>query len=363
MARRELVLIADDRARSMLPDSFANMSVRVVDWQDKESLRSIEKSPLVIDIDLRDARKVQAIKDYLPNPIQRQCRIVAVDRKSRLSEAQANGLGASDLLKRPLDIHELTAVLRRHFPKTSAEFEPFPGLDQNALKKAPGGLSIASAAVELHQMFSALTLRRPLEIAKITEASDQIVDGIADVGLAKWLNTVRAYHEGTFQHCLIITGVATAFGQGHSVRRSDVLQLTIAALLHDIGKAQIPLEILDKPAKLTAEEFAVIKRHPVAGYEYLCTQKSSVISDEIADVVRHHHEYLDGSGYPDGLQGQEIKDMTRILTVCDVYGALVEQRPYRSPNSPQQAVEVLKAMAQKGQLECDLVRALEHCVL
>jgi putative nucleotidyltransferase with HDIG domain len=363
MAKRELVLVVDDGARSALPDAVADISVRIVDWDDEKSLQSIKNTPVLIDIDLRNARKIQAVKDHLPEPPRNRCRIVIVDPKSHHLEAQANGLGASDLLKRPLDIRALRAVLQRHFPNKSRQFEVFPGLDQEALEKAPGGLSIASAAVALHQMFTALTLRRPLEISRITEASDRIADSIDDIGLAAWLKTVRAYHEGTYQHCLIITGVATAFGHGHNARRCDVLNMTIAALLHDIGKAQIPLEILDKPAKLSAAEFSHIKRHPEIGYDYLCSQKSRVISVEIADVVRHHHEYLDGSGYPDGLRGPEIKDMTRILTVCDVYGALVEKRPYRLPNSPKQALETLYAMANDGKLEADLVRALEHCVL
>jgi HD-GYP domain-containing protein (c-di-GMP phosphodiesterase class II) len=80
------------------------------------------------------------------------------------------------------------------------------------------------------------------------------------------------------------------------------------------------------------------------------------------DAVRHHHEYLDGSGYPDGLQGQQINDLSRILTVCDTYGALIEQRAYKAATPPAEALEILAKMAKDGKVEYSLVRALGHCV-
>jgi len=80
------------------------------------------------------------------------------------------------------------------------------------------------------------------------------------------------------------------------------------------------------------------------------------------DAVRHHHEYLDGSGYPDGLQGQQINDLSRILTVCDTYGALIEQRAYRAATPRAEALEILAKMAKDGKVEYSLVRALGHCV-
>jgi HD-GYP domain-containing protein (c-di-GMP phosphodiesterase class II) len=96
------------------------------------------------------------------------------------------------------------------------------------------------------------------------------------------------------------------------------------------------------------------------GYDYLCTQ--NIVGPETLQAVRHHHEYLDGSGYPDGLTAPQINDLTRILTICDVYGALLEQRAYRVPKSPEMALNILTGMARDGKVEYELVRALQHSV-
>jgi putative nucleotidyltransferase with HDIG domain len=359
MLKRELVVVTDQPAQT-LPDRISNIPVRIVDWRDTDALSSANESAVLVDVDLQDVAKVKFIKDRLPYSAGRHYRIVAVERGNHQAETQANGLGASAVLKRPLDISSLKALLLRYFPYDKADTDLYSAAVQEVLEKAPGGASIISAAYALNGMFTALTSDRPLDLKKITQAGDQVVDAITDVGLAKWLDIVRQYHESTFQHCLIVTGVTTAFGHRNGMRRSDVLTLTVTALLHDIGKVQVPLKILDKPASLTKEEFTIIKRHPAIGYDYLCTQDD--MSADIIDAVRHHHEYLDGSGYPDGLHGRQIEDLTRIVTLCDAYGALVERRPYRESKSSSAALDIVTDMSQSGKIEHGLVRALTHSV-
>lgn len=86
------------------------------------------------------------------------------------------------------------------------------------------------------------------------------------------------------------------------------------------------------------------------------------VSEQVLDAVLHHHEFLDGSGYPHGLRGAQIKDLTRILTVCDIYAALVEERPYKVPMPPAAALQTLNDMAEEGKVEGALVHALGRCV-
>ncbi|MDE4909942.1 HD domain-containing protein [Methylobacterium sp. 092160098-2] len=127
-----------------------------------------------------------------------------------------------------------------------------------------------------------------------------------------------------------------------------------AALVHDVGKTKIPLEILLKPGALTAEEMKVMRAHAALGHEMLL---ASGMTDKFAlAVTRHHHEMLDGSGYPDGLSGAAISDPVRLLTICDIYAALTEDRPYRAAMSQAKALEILRGMA-PAKLELALVEA------
>jgi putative nucleotidyltransferase with HDIG domain len=170
---------------------------------------------------------------------------------------------------------------------------------------------------------------------------------------------VRRHHEGTYQHCLLVTGIAVDFGLSLGVPKADVERLYSAAMFHDVGKAKIPLEVLDKPGKLDDRERALIETHPAAGFDVL--RDNDQISPEILDAVRHHHEYLDGSGYPDGLANGSIKDIVRMLTISDIFAALIENRRYRAPMSREDAYGILRSM--EGKLEKPLVAAFRNVAL
>jgi putative nucleotidyltransferase with HDIG domain len=208
-------------------------------------------------------------------------------------------------------------------------------------------------------MFTAIRDGRPFKLSDAENATTEIINGIEQNGLTSWLNDVRRYHEGTFQHCLLVTGVAVGFALAIKFSAADVKRLGLAATLHDIGKAHIPLSILDKPGRLDPEEEKIMRTHPVIGYEILKAHPE--FSPEILDGVRHHHEYLDGSGYPDGLTAPQISDLVRLLTISDIYAALIESRPYRAPMAGPDAYKILEGMS--GKLERSLVRAFRKVAL
>jgi HD-GYP domain-containing protein (c-di-GMP phosphodiesterase class II) len=110
----------------------------------------------------------------------------------------------------------------------------------------------------------------------------------------------------------------------------------LAGLLHDLGKAAMPQEIINKPDKLTDEEFTIIKTHPVRGHEMLIA--SGVDNERVLDVCRHHHERIDGKGYPDRLQPEQITLIARMSAVCDVYDAVTSNRPYKAGWDPAESI-------------------------
>ena len=180
-------------------------------------------------------------------------------------------------------------------------------------------------------MFSSVLTGGAIDVVAARGAGRRIADNIAEDGLSNWLETVRRHHEGTYQHCLLVMGVAVDFGLSLGLAKADIERLHTAAMFHDIGKAKIPLAVLDKPGRLDPQERALIETHPAAGYDVL--KGTSGISPEVLDAVRHHHEYLDGSGYPDALSAESISDIVRMMTIADIFAALIESRSYK-PGMP-----------------------------
>src|SRR5262249_8853751 len=136
---------------------------------------------------------------------------------------------------------------------------------------------------------------------------------------------------------------------------ADRQRLAFAGLLHDIGKSKIPLAILEKPGPLDKDEIEIMKRHPQLGYDSLQTMPG--LDAAMLDMAVHHHEYLDGSGYPHGIAGSEVSDLVRLMTISDIFGALIERRSYKPPMSGERAYQVLLDMNNK--LDKDLVH--EFC--
>src|SRR5207302_9515302 len=129
------------------------------------------------------------------------------------------------------------------------------------------------------------------------------------------------------------------------LNHDDIGALARGGFLHDIGKVGIPDGILLKPAALTADEYAAMKRHTLLG-DRLCGELRSL--RRVRPIVRHHHERLDGSGYPDGLRGDAVPILAQITGIVDVFDALTTQRPYKKALTPQQALSELVAEADRG---------------
>lgn len=159
---------------------------------------------------------------------------------------------------------------------------------------------------------------------------DSVCQAFADV--------VDAKSPFTFRHSMRVMEAATAIGEVLELKPLRLQLLRRAALLHDVGKLGVSNTILDKPGKLTDDEFSAVKIHPNLGYDILGRISSF---GEIALLAREHHERLDGSGYPHGLRADDLSLESRILAVADVYGALSEKRPYRGAMPPSQVTAIM----------------------
>ena len=165
------------------------------------------------------------------------------------------------------------------------------------------------------------------------------------------INALKTSDEYTFKHSVDVATISMILAKNSGMNQQQVYEIGIAGLLHDIGKTQIPIEILNKPARLTDEEFAVMKQHPVFSYRMI--QDNADFSQEIKLAVLQHHEKTNQQGYPMGCTAEQITPYARILAVADIYDALVTERPYKSAFSQRDAVEMIMSMT--GELDFNAI--------
>jgi len=215
---------------------------------------------------------------------------------------RAINAGADDFLTKPVNPHELKARVRSLI----------------RLKRYTDDLDSAESVI--------------LSLALVIEARDAYTDG----------------------HCQRLAGYATALGAAIGLPENQLAALYRGGYLHDVGKIGIPDAVLLKAGALTAEEYAQIQQHPVIG-DRLCGQMRSL--RQVRPIIRHHHERLDGSGYPDRLKGDAIPLVAQIMGIVDVYDAVTTSRPYKAAATPEQAYEELMGEVKCGWRRRDLVEA------
>ena len=171
-----------------------------------------------------------------------------------------------------------------------------------------------------------------------------VVEALAEVVMLMWGDARPHVRKSSW--------LARRFGTALGLPNQDTLALERAGWLHDIGKVGVPAAILNKPGSLTAEERRVMQRHPVLGAQ-ICQGLATL--EPVLPVILHHHEWWDGSGYPDGLAGEEIPFLARVFQVADVYEALVARRCYKAALAPAEALAVIRAEADAGKWDPRLV--------
>lgn len=180
--------------------------------------------------------------------------------------------------------------------------------------------------IDTNQMLS-----NTLELLNTSEGSVNVFD---------MLHNMRQYDDSTYAHCLNVSLICNVFARWLQFSKDDTNLATLCGLLHDVGKIMIPDAIIKKPAKLTEQEFNIIKTHPLEGYQILKTQN---INDHIKNAALMHHERCDGSGYPLGLVGNKIDKYAKIVSIADVYDAMTSARVYRGSLCPFKVIELFEA--------------------
>lgn len=294
------ILVVDDDAssRTLLQELLQGLDYEVVTARDgQEALEefAVRQPDLVLlDVmmpDLDGFQVCRRIKDHPENrltPVVLVTGLAAVEDRVRGLEA-----GADDFLMKPIDRTELLARVRSL-------------------------LNLKTHTDELERAESVL-----LALGRSIEAKDPYTEN----------------------HCERLAESSAQLAQRIGLREEHLTALQRAAFVHDLGKVAVPDSILLKPGPLTAEEWKIMREHPVVG-ERICRPLKSFRL--VLPIIRHHHEKADGSGYPDGLKGEQIPVTARVLQVVDVYDALTTERPYKRALSQAEAFETMQQEVQKG---------------
>jgi putative nucleotidyltransferase with HDIG domain len=338
--KRRLLLASD---RSDQSSELANI-LRSVGEVESIATSEIPDAPahqvsgIVVDINLRSSESVQRVRNKLRGEAYRSMpRLFVLADALHHASMQAWALGATDTISRPLDAAAILQRVRSAFPDSAS----YDSTDRG--KALNRGVEAAHAVIV--KIFERLPSGEPLTFDDIVQAENRILKAIKHTSLRKWLTAVGCHHNDSYRHCLFVTGFAVAFAQNLGMREDDQRRLARAALLHDVGKAFIPLAILDKPGALSEAEIVEIRQHPRRGFDALAAQGG--FPAEMLDVVLHHHELLDGTGYPNRLAGNQISDIVRLTTIVDIYAALIEKRAYRLPFTHARAFALMEGMGAK----------------
>ena len=191
-------------------------------------------------------------------------------------------------------------------------------------------------------MFEEARMGNTVDVGGAKQLVEEISDSVArNPGALISLARLKKVDDYTYMHSVAVCAMMVSLAKQLGLDEAQTRSAGLAGLMHDLGKALMPTEVLNKPGKLTNEEFDIIKTHPVEGHQMLIG--SINVDPMVLDVCLHHHEKTDGSGYPKGLKGDEISLFAKMGAVCDVYDAITSNRPYKSGWDP---AESLRKMAE-----------------
>jgi len=337
--------VGDDRGRAIAYHNLGMVSADRELWDDADRYfqRSLELAGSVGDVHLRGLGLLNHSEVHLAR------------QQYALAHRNAEeALGLFDQLGSKLDKADAYKVIGRVYRETGrhalaearlrsavelavatgsvlseAEASRELALLYQAMGRNQEALGLLNAA---HRLFSRLDAR--VDLVDVSARMGRLEDTYLAV-VRDWGQSIESSDSYTYGHCGRVASYAVALAQALGLDDAQQTTIRVGAYLHDLGKVKVPHEILNKPGRLTDEEFAVIKMHPVWGVELLATVE---FPWDIKPIIRWHHERYDGTGYPDRLRGDEIPLNAQIICIVDVYDALTTTRSYRSAMSREEAL-------------------------
>lgn len=269
----------------------------------------------------------------------------------RLRSAELSRV-ANLVLGLPHDIRRLARTIRLTMTMDGA---PPPAPVSPSLRKA-----IGDGRDALERAVRGFRAGRPPDPEALVEAATGICDLAGSHELRRMRDLLRAHHDPTYTHSLRVSAGLVLFGHAFGIGASDLRTLALAGLLHDVGKALLPRTLLEKPYRLAADEWHLVRQHPVVGEKMI--HDIGGLPPTVHEVAARHHERLDGSGYPNGLTAAELDEPSLLCAIVDMHVALTEPRAYKAAISDGEAFSLM-ATRHAGAIESHFFKRYRELIL
>lgn len=342
-----LVLYSGEAASPELIEALSpHHDVKAVAISDNRTIDPSAVLICVVDANLSAEEALSSTRYRLAELGQHIPRIFVLDAINSRSFGITQRLGAADYIYKPFDHARIRDVLAIHFDRVvESSWRHLSPIQNSAIRVSLKAFENINKRAKNNDQ---------VEPAIIFDSVNCIISALDETDLNSWINALRDHHRYTFRHVMFVAGTLATMCKLLGFNAQDCKTVVSVGLLHDIGKARIPVEILDKPGALDKMEWEVMRQHPRIGGQLL---ERAGWGPHILDGVLHHHERIDGSGYPDGLHGRQIGDVVRLVTIADVYSALIDKRSYKPAMSGRAAFEFMLTLT--GQLDRTLVQKFE----
>lgn len=268
-----------------------------------------------------------------------------------------------NLIRRVKEMQIFSLYIIDEYSQTELEDMVKPELRQKAIKSLKETFFSMDkfSSLPTEKLSPAMIKERESYFSSIYDIAEELIDEILSrENLMINLVDIKSMDSYTYQHSVNVAILSLILGMQLQLPKTELKELCVGALVHDIGKGLIPQEILLKPGPLTDSEFSIMKEHVTRGYQYL--RGILDISAKSRIVALQHHEKFNGTGYPEGRKGNEINNLARIVAIADVYDALTSDRPYRRALSPNESIEYIMANC-STHFDYEMVKAFSKAIV
>ena len=349
----DIVIVHDDSGvdRSLLTALESRHTVQLLHLSDNLQESNAAPFALVFNVNLADPGVARQVRDNHVSQTDGVPRIFVLDDGDRISIVRAYAAGAHKVIVRPVQLDELSQILSPMINgSVERMWDDLTDVQKSALKTSLKLFEDTLVSIQNGE---------PPSFQAFSETSASVIAAVSHHDFPTLLHALRNHDNYTFKHSMFVTGTLVAFASFLGFNSEDKKMVATAGLIHDIGKMKTPPEILNKTERLDPKEWEIMQRHPNDGASILA--RSGDWSKGLIDAALHHHERIDGGGYPDKLNASALSDLTCMVSIADAYSALIDKRAYKAAMSGEEAYA--RMLTASGQFDPNLLEAFSDIAL